>query len=361
MRKRPFAFLLFCAVAAASSGTPASAQFYKDKTLTLLVNYGAGGNADTEARVYQHYLPKYIPGNPNVIIENSPGAGGLKAMNMLGLHIGSKADGLTAGYFTIGALAPIIDDPALEVKLYDFVFIGAARGWTLAYGRKDIPPNGIKAPADLAKATKLFGGGYSRSSSHDTQVRLTLEIFGRPYTMVTGFPGTAELNKAMLQNEVNFSVSSLPGYQTQVLPDIIQAGIGLPFFQYTVVGPNGEAVANPSLEKQGIHTLQEVYKQAFGKEPSGPKYQALILMTDIGSELQRGLVLPQGSPDEAVKELREGFQKTAADPNFIAEYKKVTGETPDLVRGDELEPLFERMRHVDPAIKQVLIDSINGS
>ncbi len=107
MRKHPLALVFPFAVACALAASPASAQFYKDKTLTLLVNYGAGGNADTEARVYQHFLPKYIPGNPNVIIENAPGAGGLKAMNMLGLHIGSKADGLTAGYFTIGALAPI--------------------------------------------------------------------------------------------------------------------------------------------------------------------------------------------------------------------------------------------------------------
>src|ERR1700751_1215798 len=115
MRKNPFAFLLLCAVAASLAGSPASAQFYRDKTLTLLVNYGAGGNADTEARVYQHFLPKYIPGNPNVIIENAPGAGGFKAMNMLGLHIGSKADGFTAGYFTVSAIAPIVDDPALKV------------------------------------------------------------------------------------------------------------------------------------------------------------------------------------------------------------------------------------------------------
>src|SRR3974377_756300 len=49
-------------------GAPASAQFYKGKTLTLLVNYGVGGNADTEARIYQRYLPKYIAGNPTVII-----------------------------------------------------------------------------------------------------------------------------------------------------------------------------------------------------------------------------------------------------------------------------------------------------
>src|SRR5882672_7316476 len=82
---------------------PACAQFYKGKTLTLLVNYAVGGNADTEARIYQHYLPRYLPGNPTVIVRNAPGAGGAAAINLLGLNIAAQPDGLTAGYFTTSA------------------------------------------------------------------------------------------------------------------------------------------------------------------------------------------------------------------------------------------------------------------
>src|ERR1700757_3307723 len=108
MRKHPFAFLLLCAVAASLAGAPASAQFYKDKTLTLLINYAVGGNADTEARVYQRYLGKYIPGRPTVIIRNVAGAGGATAMNQLGLNIGSQPDGLTAGYFTASATQSLV-------------------------------------------------------------------------------------------------------------------------------------------------------------------------------------------------------------------------------------------------------------
>ena len=55
---------------------PAAAQFYKDKTLTLLINYAPGGNSDLEARVFQSHLKRFIPGNPTVIIANQPGAGG---------------------------------------------------------------------------------------------------------------------------------------------------------------------------------------------------------------------------------------------------------------------------------------------
>src|SRR5690242_16204790 len=81
--------VLAAALALPAAPAPALAQFYKDKTLTLLVNYGVGGNADTEARVYQQHLAKYIPGHPAIIIRNMPGAGGVTAMNQLGLNIGS--------------------------------------------------------------------------------------------------------------------------------------------------------------------------------------------------------------------------------------------------------------------------------
>src|SRR5260370_27276397 len=125
---------------------PAYAQFYKNKTLTLLVNYGVGGNADTEARIYQHYLPRYIAGAPTVITRNAPGAGGAAAINQLGLNIASQPDGLTAGYFTTSATTSLTEDPVLRVKLYDFSAIGAAGGLNVGDARVDVAPRGVSQP-----------------------------------------------------------------------------------------------------------------------------------------------------------------------------------------------------------------------
>ena len=147
---------LILAAVLAFSAAPALAQFYKDKTLTLLVNYGVGGNADTEARVYQQRLAKYIPGHPAIIIRNMPGAGGVTAMNQLGLNIGSQPDGLTLGYFTMSATVLITDDPVLKIKVDDLVPIAASRGWNLAYARKDIVPGGYRGPADLRTRTTFM-------------------------------------------------------------------------------------------------------------------------------------------------------------------------------------------------------------
>jgi len=349
---------LLLAAILALPAAPALAQFYKDKTLTLLVNYGVGGNADTEARVYQQHLGKYIPGHPTIIIRNMPGAGGVTAMNQLGLNIGSQPDGLTLGYFTMSATVLITDDPVLKIKIDDLVPIAAARGWNLAYVRKDIVPGGYRSPEDFARARNIYAGGYSRASSHDTRLRLALEVMNLPYHMVTGFPGTAQVNKAMLQNEINFTGSSLPGYQTQVIPQIINPGVGVVLFQFTVVGPAGNPAGNPALQQAGIPIFDAFYEKAFGKPPSGPKYDALILTNDIATKMQRGMFVPKGSPPEAVKALRQAFTAVAADPAFIADYRKITGEAPDLLNAETVEQIFDRIRTVSPQVKDILKESI---
>jgi tripartite-type tricarboxylate transporter receptor subunit TctC len=353
-----FKRLLIISTAVLLAASPASAQFYKDKTLTLLVNYAVGGNADTEARVYQRYLSKYIPGRPTILVRNVAGAGGATAMNQLGLNIGSQPDGVTAGYFTMSSTTSIIDDPVLKVKTTDFIPIVAARGWNVVYARKDIVPGGYTKPADFARATNIFAGGYARASSHDTRLRLALEIMGKPYTMVTGFPGTAQVNKAMLQNEVNFTGSSLPGFQTQVIPQIIKPGIGVVLFHFPVMGVDGKPMGNPALERQGIRTFDEFYREAFAKEPNGAKYTALFLMNDISTKMQRALFLPKGSPPDAAAALRQALQAVEKDKDFIEDYKRITGEGPDLVPAEEVERIFERIRNVDPEVKRVLKESV---
>jgi len=340
---------------------PAAAQFYKDKTVTLLINYAAGGNADTEARVFQRHLSKYIDGNPTIIIRNVPGAGGANAMNQLGLNIGSKPDGLTVGYFTMSATSSITDDPVLKVKLQeDFIPIAGGRGWNVVYARKDIVPGGYSKPADFPKARAIFAGGYSRATSHDTRLRLALEIMNMPYTMVTGFPGTAQVNKAMAQNEINFTGSSLPGFQTQAIPQLVNTGIAVVLFHHGVIGPDGKPAGNPTLVKQGIITFDQFHERALGRPPSGAKWQALFLMNDISTKMQRGVLVPKGTPPEAVQALRRAFAAVASDKDFVVEFTRITGEEPDVVQADEIERIFERIRTVDPEVKRVLKESVGS-
>ena len=115
---------------------------------------------------------------------------------------------------------------------------------------------------------------------------------------------------------------------------------------------------NPALEKRGMKIFDQFYLEAFGKPPSGPKSDALLLTNDISTKMQRGMFLPKGSPPEAVAALRQAITAVAADPALIADYRQVTGENPDIVGADEVERIFERIRNVKPDVKRVLKESV---
>src|SRR5439155_13759303 len=89
------------------------APFYQGKTLNVVINFAAGGPTDIESRIFARYLPRHIPGNPSVTIQNMGGGGGLIAVNYIGEV--AKPDGYTAAYFTGSLFQHQIKDPALRV------------------------------------------------------------------------------------------------------------------------------------------------------------------------------------------------------------------------------------------------------
>ena len=115
-----------------------------------------------------------------------------------------------------------------------------------------------------------------------------------------------------------------------------------------------------ALLKRGMPTFFDFYQQAFSKPPSGPKHEALFLMNDISTKMQRGVFLPKGSPMEAARDLRQAFHAVERDKDFIEDFKKITGEEPELVRADEVERIFARIRSVDPEVKRVLRESVGA-
>ncbi len=346
------------AIMGAIGVTSAQAQFYDKKTLTIVVNYGVGGNADLSARIFQKHLRRHISGAPTIVVQNMPGAGGALAMNSLGLEIGFKADGYTAGFFGLNPPALIAGDPALKVSLQQFEMIGAVRDWNVAYIRKDAV-TGIQRPEEIIKARELFAGGYSRSNANDTRSSLALEVLGIKYRMISGFPGTADLNKAMLQNEVNFANSALPGYMRQAVPQIINTGIGMPLFYFPTTGPDGKISKVESLERMGITGFTEVYQRSYGAPPRGVKFDALLLMCDLDSAMHGVIALPKGAPAEAVAELRRAFDQLRHDQDFREEYEKTTGEKPEIVLFAEMLPLLKRFAETPEAIKNIFQELMN--
>jgi hypothetical protein len=339
-------------LAAGLASAPAHAQFYKDKTITMLINYGAGGNTDTEGRVFQRHLSRHLAGSPNIVPQNRPGAGGLVGVNYMGSGA-MGTDGLSIGFFTLNVVAPIIQDPALRVKYEDFAFITAIEQWIIAYGRRDIPP-GMEKPSTIAKARDIFVAGYNPSTPHNTRINMTLDLIGAQYKVVNGYQSIGDINKSMLQKEVNFTTTSQPAFQNSVVPNLIPSGEVMPFWHYQVSSADGGFIGNKRLEAMGIPTFVDVYKEAHGKLPSGTKWEAFVLVNDIATQLLRSVVMPPGSPPEAVAEMRKALMALGTDQKFLDEYKKVIGTEPSLVRPEEGEAILERLKTVRPEVRDVL-------
>ena len=340
------------ALLASIASKPASAGFYEKKTLTMVVNYAGGGNADLSARIFQTHLRTHLP-DTTILVQNMPGAGGALAMNSLGLGLASfKPDGLSIGFFGLNPPAVIAGDPGHKTTLDDFEFIGAVRDWNVAFIRRDAVP-GITRSEEVIKAKELFIGGYSRSNANDVRSQLSLKVLGVPYKLITGFPGTADVNKALLQGEINFANSALPGYMRQTLPQIIQTGIGMPLYYFPVTGPDGKLGKVGSLERMSIPSFSEVYQRIHGASPSGPDFEALLTMCDLDSAMHGVIAAPKKAPKAAIDELRAAFAKLYADEAFQKEYERVTGEKPELVNSTELEPLLKRFRNVPEELKSV--------
>lgn len=345
--------------AALVTALPASAQFYQGKTLTVVVNYGAGGNIDTEARLFVRHLPKHIPGTPTIIVRNVPGAGGVSAINQLGRGVIGAPDGLTVGFFTLNPIAPMIDDPVLKVNYNDFRLVAGLGGWIVAYGRKDIKP-GMTKPADIARATDIFAAGYATSSQHDARIRLTLDIIGAKYRVVTGYQSAAIVNQSMERGEVNYTTSSAPAFYSQVVPNLIKTGIAMPFWVYGVSAPGGRNVGSPDHERQGIKTFVDVYTEAHGKPPSGPKFEAYQMITDISTKLSRVVVAPPKTAQGPVAELTKAFVSLMNDKDFQAEHLKVIGVKPELVMPEEGARLLAMLPNVSQAAKNEVKQAVSA-
>lgn len=334
---------------------PAKAQdFYAGKTISILVNYGAGGNADTDARLLAKHWARHIPGHPTMIIQNAPGAGGLRAINVLGKKAGLDQSGLNVGFFTVNPVSPLVEDPALQISMtHDLIPVGGTSGWTIAYGRTDIQP-GLKRPDDIVKARRVFVGGYSKGSSHDARLKLALDVLGVEFTPVTGFPGQNDVLKAFMQNEVNLSASSLPAYLSLVVPNAIKTGIGISLWHYDLIGADGQTEGNAELSHHGIPRLSELYKRIHGVAPSGDTFDALLHLNNLGARLQRGVFLPRGTPHEAVVALQSSYARVMRDPAFIADYEKVNNEKPEGIDARGVEQVLQAMQKVPPSVRAVL-------
>lgn len=312
---------LLAAAAIALSATPASADsvedFYKDRQVTILVSFSAGGGYDLYARTVGEFLGKHIPGNPTIIVQHMPGAGGAKAANFF-THAAPQ-DGSMIGLMANGAP---IGQRLLENVKYDtskFHYLGRAASmesaiivWHEA---------GIEN-ADEWKQKEVIFGATGKANQDYYVPRLAGELLGMKVKMVLGYRGSSPINKAMEQGEVHAFSQSWDSVVTR-------RGDWIKGNKINVLAYNG-LVKPPGAPDAPL--LVDLAKN----EEDKTIFRLIASAPAVG----RAFSAPPGTPPERVAALREAFDATMKDPAFLAEAKKRKMNL-NYLPADELQKIVE--------------------
>src|SRR5262249_5615680 len=171
------------ALAAAVCADTAQAQFYKGKTVTMIINYPAGGPTDIEGRIVAQHLPAHIAGKPTIVIKNVGGAGGVVGTNQLADAAPNRE---TMGFFTIDVVAQLLGSPVLRASYADFLMPAAVEEPLVAYARKDTPP-GLKVAADIMQANEFKALSLNAQNSNTLNQALSLDLLGLKYRPIPAY------------------------------------------------------------------------------------------------------------------------------------------------------------------------------
>ena len=316
-----------------STAIAAAEPFYQGKTLRVVVASAAGGGSDIVARLMMRHLSRHIPGNPTIIIENMPGAGEVIGVNYV--HNKAKPDGFTALFATGTPITQLLELPGIEFDFLKMPIVGGSSESVAAFIRTD--KTGVKSARDLpsAKATIVIGGsGYG--SIKDVSLLAAMNLLGvKQSTYVTGYGGAGPIRLAFERAEINFTQETAVGISKSVLPWVREGWTSV-LYQVGFLDGKGELVKDPVWKEIGVDvpSIAEVYRSIYGKDPSGPAWEAEKALVG-GYSLTRIMAFSPKTPAARVMELRQAFQAMGKDPAFLSEWEKSQGAPPRLVPGDE--------------------------
>jgi len=346
------ALVVLVALAALAFANDAQAQFYKGKTVTMIINYPAGGPTDIEGRIVAQHLPAHIAGKPTIVIKNVGGAGGVVGTNQLA---DAAPNGETMGFFTIDVVAQLLGNPVLRANYADFLMLAAVEEPLVAYARKDTPP-GLKVAADIMQANEFKALSLNAQNSNTLNQALSLDLLGLKYRPIPAYRGLKEVETAILQNEGQFANTSLPGWTGSVEPTMGE--LILPLWQLAPRGKDGGYPRSAALPD--LPTFEEFYATVKGgTRPSSFTYEVLRASTDPMVAMFRTALMPPKTPDEPVVLLRSAFVELWKDRDFIRDYSNVVKTKPILVTGEEAQQMVAALGKVKLEIKAFLLDYSN--
>jgi tripartite-type tricarboxylate transporter receptor subunit TctC len=336
-------FALVLGLLSAASSSAAESNYFQGKTIRLVVGSSSGGGYDLWARLLAQYIGKHIPGNPVVVVQNMPGAGGVVAANYVyGI---AKPDGLTLGAFNPALyFDQLVGRPEVKFDWSKFTWVGSPeQNQVLHYIRTDAP---FKTIDDLrnAKEPPRCGSTGTGTTGHYFP-RLLEETLGIKTIIVGGYQGGSEIDLAVERNEV---VCWSPLVATYFGRDPYKRWHKSGFTRVVV-----QTGAKRDERIKDVPTLNELMQQY--KTPEAGQRLAKVILT--AATLGRPITAPPGVPAEHAKTLRDAYAATMKDPELVAEVTK-RGWDLDPLTGTDLEALSKEVvaqpREVIERMKWVL-------
>jgi len=274
---------------------------YEGKTVTIVVGFKAGGGYDRTARILARHLPKHIPGKPNVIVQNMPGANSITAANHV--YAVAKPDGLTIGTFNRNlVLAQLTNVPGVKFDMTKFAWIGSAASETTVLAiRSDLQFNSFDELRKSGK-TVVIGATGPGANTYDFPLLLK-EFLGVNFKIVSGYSSSADIMLAIERKEVDARAGSYSSLRT--------------FIDRKLVHPVIRArAAEPGIEQLPVD-------ESFAPNA---RAKAIMALRSAPEVVGRPYVMTPGTPAETLRIMREAFAAALKDPELVAEATKAKME-----------------------------------
>lgn len=310
----------------------ASDGFYQGKRIRIIVGLTPGGAVDIRARLFARHLPRWIPGKPQIIVQNMPGAAGLVAANSA--LRASKPDGLTFLHFPSSTvmhafLAP--DTVHYDIREVPIIW-AQPYTWLAAINPKTSQVGTVK---DLPRApVRLVVGGTGATSERSLRPKLAMELLGVDHTWVVGYGGSAALMAALDRGEIHLIEETQAGYTPLLEPRVKEGSLAI-LWQTGFVSPDGSFQRSPLVPD--VPTLDELLPREKKRGATWEAYKVLV----IPQAFQNAVGLHAGVPPDRVKILSQAFRSMIDDPSFREDYQRTLGTPADIYVGSEADTLVK--------------------
>src|SRR3984893_7125655 len=301
-------------------------DFYKGKTFTIVVGFSPGGGYDSNARAVARYLAAHIPGHPNVIVQNMPGAGSLTSVRYL--DVSAPKDGTVMTVFNPGLVTQSIVAPEkvqLDFRKYGWIGV-VTPDFRVCYG---FGPNGVNSWDDMMHRKEFVLGSTARGSGNYINGATLLEVFPAPIKQILGFPGSAEQRLAIERGELDGDCGSYSSIPIEWIRD----GSAHPFVRFTDERP-------PEIPESAVF---------IGTFAKTEEQRQILDVLDASDEVGRPFVMSKQVPAERVAIIRKAFNETMRDKDFLADMEKQQFPV-NPITGEVAEAIVAKMMSAPPAI-----------